>query len=171
MLGIDHSKRLESLIDRLDWSIELPPDWSNYFAESGESNVLPNDERQSRRIKVRTLSVLHVEHAIPSLPRPSVPLGVYTHDFSRRGCGFISPVQLLPEEVVRLLLPTLWMRLRIVRARRVGPRCYEIGAELIEQHALDSHAFEGVDESSADKQVFWTDFSRLTGSLPTASNA
>ena len=38
----------------------------------------------------------------------------------------------------------LWIRLEITRARRVGPSCYEIGGELIEQNSPSDDAFEGL---------------------------
>ncbi len=147
MLGINYTERLEALIDRLDWSIELPPNWSGFFDETGESSSLVDDQRQNRRMKIRTLAVMHLEHRLPAIPRPELPLAAYTRDFSRRGCGFIAPVQLFPQEMVRLILPTFWLRLLIVRARRVGNHCFEIGTELIEQNKPSNAAFDGINTS------------------------
>ncbi len=145
MLEFDYTKRLESLIHSLDWQIQLPPIWADFFDEVGESGALANDERQNRRMKVRTLGVLHFERQLPSIPRTETSIGIYSRDFSRRGSGFVSPQQLYPQETVRLILPTFWLRLLICRSRRVGPACYEIGGELIEQNLPNSKAFDGVD--------------------------
>ena len=144
MLEFNYPERLESLIQSLNWQISLPDDWSNYFHESGEYAMYANDQRQNRRLKVRTLAVLHYERQLPSLPRENTLVGVYTRDFSRRGCGFLCPHQIYPKETVRLILPTFWIRLEITRARRVGPSCYEIGGELIEQNSPSDDAFEGL---------------------------
>jgi len=144
MLELDYSKRLDSLIQSLDWQIQLPPFWSTFFKDVGETSTLQNDERQNRRMKVRTLAVLHYERSLPSMPRPDQPIGVYIKDFTRRSCGFISANQLFPEEIVRIILPTFWIRLHLVRARRVGPSCYEYGGELLEQNQPSDLAFKGI---------------------------
>ena len=96
-------------------------------------------------MRVRTQAVLHFETLLPSIPRASEPLGVYIRDVSRRGIGFVSPVQIYPEETVRILLATFWIRLLVVRARRVGPGCYEIGGELTEQNQPNVEAFDGIE--------------------------
>jgi hypothetical protein len=144
MLDFDYSDRLESLIQSLGWQIELPADWSNYFNETGDYGTYANDQRQNRRVKVRTLAVLHYERQLPSVPREPALVGVYTRDFSRRGCGFLCPHQIYPQETVRLILPTFWIRLEIMRARRIGPSCFEIGGELLEQNSPSVDAFDGI---------------------------
>jgi len=144
MLEFNYSEQLDSLIQRLDWRIELPPDWVKFFEESGTSASVAGDKRNNSRMCIRTLAVSHYETTLPSIPRAAETLGVYIRDFSRRGCGLISPVQMYPEEIVRIVLATFWIRLKVVRARRVGPACYEIGGELIEQNQPGPEAFEGL---------------------------
>lgn len=144
MLESDYTKRFKSLIQSVDWNIELPSTWSNYFDEVGECNSLTEDERQNRRVKVRSQGVMLNERSLPSCDRGTDPIGIYSRDFSRRGCGFIAPHQLFPQEAVRLILPTFWMRLLITRTRRVGPSCYEVGGELIVQHVPSEEAFAGL---------------------------
>lgn len=144
MLEFDYPKRFKSLIQSLDWKIQLPPTWSNYFDETGECIALAKDERQNRRVKVRSQGVMIMERPLPSLTRGNDPVGVYSRDFSRRGCGFVAPYQLYPRESVRLILPTFWMRVEVSRSRRVGPQCYEIGCELIDQNLPDEEAFSGL---------------------------
>jgi hypothetical protein len=93
-------------------------------------------------MKVRTMAILLHEQSLPTVSRREQPVGVYTKDFSRRGCGFLAAQQMYPEEIVRILLPNFWIRLHIVRARRVGPSCYEMGGELMEQHQPSDGAFD-----------------------------
>lgn len=144
MLDDDYLQRLDSVIQQLNWQIQLPDSWSNFFQETGEYGVYANDERQNRRVKVRTVALMHYERMLPSYPRKSEIVGIYTRDFSRRGCGFVAAHQLFPCEIVRLLLPTLWLRLEITRATRVGPACYVIGGELLEQNQPSDSAFDGI---------------------------
>ena len=131
------------MIKSLDWKIQLPSLWSSFFKESGESAVLASDQRQSRRVNVRSLAVMRSEKVLKIVPRTREAVGVYSKDFSKRGCGFICPFQLFPEEIVLIVLPTFWIRLHVVRARRIGAFCYEVGGELLEQHKPDMQAFDG----------------------------
>ena len=172
MLDFDYSKRLEALIQSLDWQIQLPSTWSNFFDEVGESTTLALDERQNRRMKVRTLGVLHFERQLPAIPRPSSPVGIYSRDFSRRGCGFVSPQQLYPREIVRVILSTFWIQLEICRTRRVGPMCYEIGCELIAQNLPSAKAFDGLSLNTMPLACLRPPVSSLTksqGMLPSAT--
>ncbi len=142
MLDLDYSERLESLIDSIDWQIQLPPDWSRFFDETGECISIANDKRSAKRNKVRAVGVLLIDHKLETIPRSFKFHGIYTKDFSRKGCGFLADFQLFPEECVRILLPTFWIRLRVVRTRKVGPNCYESGGELLENNTPSPAAYE-----------------------------
>lgn len=142
MLELDYSSRFSEVIQSLPRDIELPEDWSNFFKQRGSSGSCPDDERANQRMIVRAHCVMWIDRSLPFLMRGHDPVGVYTCDFSRQGCGFLSPFQLFPEERVRIALPTLWVRLRVVRARRIGRRCFEIGAALVEQHDPELSVFE-----------------------------
>ena len=101
-----------------------------------------DDERNNQRLKVRTHGVLWFDQSLPFLPRTMRPVGVYTRDFSRHGVGFLSPFEIYPEEHIRLVLPTFWLQLLVVRARRITSKCYEVGASLIRRHDPSLDAFQ-----------------------------
>ncbi len=102
---------------------------------------IPNDQRAAKRNKVRTIGVLFIESPLLTIPRERVFHGIYTKDFSRKGCGFLTDFELFPEERVRIVLPTFWIRLQVVRTRKVGPFCYESGGELIANYPPSADAF------------------------------
>jgi len=137
------------LIQNLDWRIQLPPDWDKFFKEAGICTSVAGDERSNVRMRIRTHAALHYETALPSVPRGAETVGVYIGDFSRRGCGLISPVQMYPEEIVRVVLATFWIRLKVVRARRIGPSCYEVGGELTQHNLPSPEAFDGMELSGS----------------------
>lgn len=85
--------------------------------------------------------MLH-EQGLPAIPRPAKCFGIYTGDFSHNGIGFLTPHQLFPEETVRILLPSFWMRIHVVRARRLGRCCFEIGGTLIRRCDPSEDAFD-----------------------------
>ncbi|GAA5506257.1 hypothetical protein [Novipirellula caenicola] len=143
MLEVDYSQRLNGLIEQVNWDIQLPVEMSEYFASNGEaSNSFPTDERSNQRISIRTRGLLWSEVALPFCPRPSRPIGIYTRDFSRTGAGFLSSLQFFPEEEVRIVLPTFWVRVRVTRVRRLGDACFEIGTILLQKYSPSENAFE-----------------------------
>ena len=143
MLEIDYSTQLGKLIQSIDWDIELPVEWSDYFEQRGEVASYADDERNNQRLKVRTHGVLWFDKALPFCPRSTDPVGIYTRDFSRHGAGFLAPFEMYPEEQLRIALPTFWVQLHVVRVRRITSKCYEIGATLIQRHDPSLEVFEG----------------------------
>lgn len=141
MLDERYSAQFYELTSSIDWDIELPIEWKDYFQDRGEMAIFADDERNNQRLKVRTHGVLWFDQALEFFPRTKEPLGVYTRDFSRNGVGFLSSIEIYPEEQVRIVLPTFWVQLRVVRARRITSRCYEIGTRLIWRHDPDPAAF------------------------------
>lgn len=145
MLDIDYSAHLGELVNATSWDIELPQEWRDYFEERGEVPSFSGDDRNNQRLKVRTHGILYFEKSLPFCRRSHDPLGVYTRDFSRNGLGVLSAQQLFPEEVVRVILPTFWIQLRVVRVRRVTSKCFEIGCTLLHRKdpSPEAFAFEG----------------------------
>ncbi len=142
MLEIDYSTQLGNLIQSIDWGIELPVEWSEYFEERGEVASYADDERHNQRLKIRTHGVLWFDQPLPFCPRSEDPVGIYTRDFSRQGAGFLAPFEIYPEEQLRIVLPTFWVQLHVVRARRITSKCYEVGATLIQRHDPGPEAFQ-----------------------------
>ncbi|WP_236696355.1 PilZ domain-containing protein [Rhodopirellula islandica] len=141
MLDFDYPKHYAEVVRATDWEIDLPEAWSDFFHESGVAAVNYCDQRQAQRRIVRTCGVMYFEKALPSLPRAFHPIGVFTRDFSKNACGIVTPFELFPQEEVRLILPTFWLQLRVVRARRHQSKCYEIGMRLLHRNSPSREAF------------------------------
>lgn len=142
MLEIDYSERLQQLKRAARWEVRLPDSMSRFFEETGALASMSSDKRRAVRLRARTNGVLVHEVALPAVERDLEPRGVFLADVSRYGASFISGAELLPMEEVRLYLSTFWLQVRIVRALRMGPNCYQVGAELLRKHAADSKAFQ-----------------------------
>ncbi len=141
MLEEYYSEQFRELVDSLEWEIELPIEWRDYFDVRGQIPSFVDDERNNQRLRVRTHGVLWFDQSLPFLSRTIRPVGIYTRDFSRQGVGFLSPFEIYPEERVRLVLPTFWVQLLVVRTRRITSKCYEVGTSLIRRHDPTSDAF------------------------------
>ena len=147
MLEGDYLAQLAKLTGDVDWDIELPRQWSNFFDEKGHAPTCPSDERHNQRYRLRTHGLMYFVNPLPAFPRTKKPVGVYTCDFSRHGCGILSSAPLFPEEQIRVLLPTFWTVLTVVRVRRITKRCFEIGLKLNKRFDPSEEAFG---ELSAD---------------------
>ncbi|WP_153557056.1 hypothetical protein [Roseimaritima sediminicola] len=144
MLGGDYPQLLARLIARTEWTIQLPEHQVRFFEESGPAPALAADDRRGGRIRVRTRALAILEQTLPAIPRAVEAIGIYTSDFSRTGFGFVTDRQFFPEESVRILLPSFWMRVRVVRSRRLGPGCFENGTLLCERIDPSVEAFAGL---------------------------
>ncbi len=144
MLEDDYSSRFSRLIESVQWDIELPRDWTDYFEHRGETSSFNGDVRTNKRMMVRTYGVMWIVESLPFCHRSAEPIGVYSRDFSRHGVGLLTPFQLFPEERIRVVLPAFWVELLVVRARRITSKCYEVGAELLQRHDPDPMAFAPV---------------------------
>lgn len=144
MLDEDYSKQLDAIKQSIPWSIQLPESMSRFFEYSGECAISHNEERRFMRIRARMHAIGFFDLTISSVDRDRVPFGVYTADFSRTGCSFISHFQLFPTEEVRLILPKFWLQLQVVRCRKLGDNCFENGAVLISRNPASEKAFEGI---------------------------
>lgn len=142
MLGRNYSQLLAQLIGQTSWGIELPECLERFFQETGLAQSSPMDERRGGRVRIRTRALLIPEGGVPAIHRSTKPLGIYTCDFSKQGIGFLASEQFYPTETVRLLLPTFWMRLEVVRCRYMGKTCYDNGSTLLERHEPSVAAFE-----------------------------
>ncbi len=144
MLDSDYQQHLGSLIASLDDAIELPLEMEGFFNESGPVASCANERRKSGRTRVRTTAIVVPQVWLPAFPRSPMPQLAYTKDFSKTGFGFIVHNQFYPGEVIRVLLATFWMEVRIRRCRRLGAHCFESGGELIRtrQPSADAFSFE-----------------------------
>jgi hypothetical protein len=141
MLDFDYQQHYAELIRDINWSITLPQAWCRFFEESGILPSLPNDLRRSQRRAIRTFGLLRIDAALPAIPRSADLFGIYTKDFSKNAVGLISPIELYPVERLRLILPTCWLSLEVIRCKRHNSGCYEIGAKLMHHHEPDETAF------------------------------
>jgi hypothetical protein len=144
MLATDYSELFRLLTQQVAWTIEIPGDRERFFRETGHLPSVPDEERRSPRMRIRTQCLVIPDEPLPAFPRISEPIPAYTADLSRDGIGFLAASQFLPEEKVRILLPVFWLQVTIVRGRRIAPNCWQGCALLMRKHQPDLAAFDGM---------------------------
>lgn len=142
MLDFDYSKHYEAVVKQTEFSIDLPEEWNQFFTASGVVHSNYDEKRTAQRKRVRTTGLAIFEDTLPFLLRVrQTPVGIYTKDFSKLGCGFLSPIEMYPEERVRLLFPAFWLSVKISRTQKRMDGCFLVGAALICRRAPSRDAF------------------------------
>jgi hypothetical protein len=101
---------------------ELPSD-DDYFGADGVT-AAGESRRQYMRLNFRETALL---------VRGDQCHAIYTKDASPKGVALLTPIQIFPQERLKLVLrdhPTMDLELR--RCRRVGPNCYECGTVFVD---------------------------------------
>jgi len=126
--------RMQALSEsrRLVCEIELPSSWKDFFDRRGMMPIPPDDRRRFPRSYLRVGAALQDRPSLPALPRSNAWHKVYAKDLCRTGVGFLHSEQLFPKEQLAIVLPDgRPRRIEVVRCRRIGRRCFEIGAIFI----------------------------------------
>ena len=121
MLDIaDEQQLIDQLWESAGTKIRLPESYHKMFFDTHGAMPIYHDNRRAyHRYFMRGKAVVL---------RGEATLAAYTKDVSRQGVGFLSPVQLLPKERVKIRLPKTQLSLEIARCRRVDQGCFECGA-------------------------------------------
>ncbi len=149
MLDSDYPRLLARLIAKTTWSITLPAGQENFFEETGLATSATIDLRRSGRVRLRTRALAVPDETLACLTRPKEVIGIYTMDFSRHGFGFVSERQFFPNERLRILLPSFWLTVKVVRARYMGPGFFEHGTTLVRRSDPSINAFQGISLNSS----------------------
>jgi len=133
MLEERYRENVQRLLNELDCCVVLPERWSpNYFREQGTMPTCYGDRRRFVRHVCRSRTVLRTESTLSAIPRAEEFHIVILRDLSRTGVGFLHAAQLFPEEQCELWLPTRITEVVVSNCRRLGSRCYLIGARFAE---------------------------------------
>src|SRR4051794_12310508 len=124
MLDISDDQSLMNLAwERVEQKAILPDEMKDFFEHHGAVPSQAGCRRAYHRFYLRGKAIVQWKEVF---------LGVYTADASRQGLRFMCPVQLLPKERCRIRLPkTKEFQIEIVRCRRMGESCFEIGAMFV----------------------------------------
>ncbi len=126
---VDFDQRRQ-LIEQIPCRVQVPLDWEEELEGEGYTTSYNNEFRANFRYRASRRAVLQIGEALPAFPRESGMFGALVQDFSRRGMGLLYHEQLLPEERVRVLLPSVSVDATVVRCCYRGPDCYALGLTL-----------------------------------------
>ena len=122
----------DAILSQLDCHIAVPADYVKRKA-SPQIFDTSDDRRRFPRKSCRVDGVLQYRSTYPWLRRSNRYQKILIRDISRGGVGFLHSEEMYPDENARFVFLNGTERgLTVKRCRRIGPRCYEIGAEFDE---------------------------------------
>ena len=117
------------MLAQLDFDIVFPDDLQSN-AKRTEIFDPQDDRRRFPRHRCHVDAVMKYQKTFPWLQRPDKFMRVVVRDVSRVGVGFLHSTQMFPQETAKFAFPNWTERvLTVTRCRRLGPKCYLIGAE------------------------------------------
>jgi hypothetical protein len=123
MLDLDHGQNLmEDLWEMVETKVSAHQLGKDFFAQNGAADARDENQRAYHRYFMRGKAILKRGNSL---------FGGFTKDVSRQGIGFLSPVQLLPKERVKLRLPVTELGLEVTRCRRIDKDCFDCGAKFV----------------------------------------
>lgn len=113
--------------DQLPMLVQLPPEMSNFFVESGYLETVYGELRGQSRLRVRCPAILQSDFVPPFTKREKRLAKVLIKDMSRSGMGILSHEQLWPGETFWIELCDRRLHIRVVRCRKIADSCFEVG--------------------------------------------
>ncbi|MBN2295757.1 MAG: PilZ domain-containing protein [Pirellulales bacterium] len=134
---------LYGIVNHLRCDIMIPPCLSNFFDKKKSGVVMADDRRRYKRWNFRNLGALEIRQSFTDLERHTCWCRIYIKDISIGGVSFLHSEQLFPMEQMRILFPKKSLEpifkgrdrniIEVKRCRKRGQRCYEIGAQFVEE--------------------------------------
>jgi len=121
----------EEQLKQIPLDFVLPPRVREDLQRKGIGAAMHDDNRESPRFRTNGPAIFTWDSSPAGINNPRVARQVIVRDLSKRGIGILTSCQWFPEEVGKLQFAIGDMVVKIMRARRLGPRCFEIGARII----------------------------------------
>ena len=135
-----HENRVLETIASLPCGVVLPDFLRDDFERRGLAATGRDESRRYPRYHVRGhayRAAIRYCQSLPALARPPAVAGVLTTTISRGGVGFLHSEQMFPQEQAQLVLANGAGRMiQVSWCRRLGPRCFEVGARFLEDLSL-----------------------------------
>lgn len=121
----------DQLIQEHPLTLTIPSQTQLELLERGPVPSRKDEVRVAPRFRCSGQAILEWVQSPIALPRLIPTSQVVVRNLSRRGFSALLNRELFPEQVFRVYLPIATATARVVRARRLGSRCYDIGFRIM----------------------------------------
>ncbi|MCU0710197.1 MAG: hypothetical protein MUF23_18120 [Pirellula sp.] len=109
----------------------LPPRVREELQRKGTGAAIHNDNRESPRFRTNGPAILTWISSPPAVDQSHTTCQVIVRDISKTGVGILTSSQWFPEQLGKLEFAVGEMTVKVMRSRRIGPRCFEVGARIL----------------------------------------
>ncbi len=113
-----------------------------FFTETGYAPTTAEEQRSRARLRVRSEAVVEVLEKAGQLVKDGTPTLALVKDLSRSGIAILYHEQLFPEDIFRVCFHGRIVTASVVRCRRMGSNCFEIGAGILATCAVEEESFD-----------------------------
>ena len=140
MLGTKDEPNFNDLIRGHPLTLAIPPQIQLELQQRGPISTCDEDVRVATRFRCRGPAILEWMESPSGLPIQFPTSQVIVRNLSRTGFSVLAERQWFPEQIVKIYFSTAFVTARVVRARRLGSRCYDIGFRMVSFRILEAEA-------------------------------
>jgi hypothetical protein len=142
VLGATNEPNFNELIQLYPLTVAIPPKVHLELRERGPIPTCDDDLRVSTRFRCKGPAILEWNESPIGLPLPFPTTQVIVRNLSRTGFSVLADRQWFPEQIATIYLQKAIVTAKVMRARRLGSRCYDIGFRIV--------AFRHLEQTTSD---------------------
>ncbi len=131
MLRTSDEPNYIELIEEHPLKLAIPPQIQLELRQRGPISTCDEDVRVAPRFRCNGPAVLEWLESPCGLPIAFPTTQVLVRNLSRTGFSVLADRQWYPEQLVKIYLPIAIITAKIIRARRLGSRCYDLGCRVL----------------------------------------
>lgn len=132
MLGSTTELTFEERLLGCPMTILVPPKVQLELQQRGAITTCNNDVRVAPRFRCRGPAVLEWVSSPNGLSLTFPTTQAIVRNLSKTGFSVLADRQWFPEQICKLYLPVAIVLAKVVRARRIGSRCFDIGLKIVQ---------------------------------------
>jgi hypothetical protein len=121
----------EELLELYPIDFVIPQRVNEELQRKGIAATVRGDSREWPRFRTSGPAILSWLSSPVAVIKPQPTRQVIVRDLSKTGVGFLTSSEWYPEQVGKLEFAVGALTIKVMRSRRVGSRCYEIGARIL----------------------------------------
>ena len=131
MHGTSDEPNYCELIEQHPLRLAIPPQVQLDLRERGPNPTCDDDVRVATRFRCNGPAILEWLESPSGLPIEFPRSQALVRNLSRTGFSLLAAWQWFPEQIAKIYLPTAIITAKVIRSRRLGSRCYDLGFRVV----------------------------------------
>ncbi len=138
MLEHKHEPIFSDLIEDIPSTLVIPLQVKLDLRQRGEISTCNDDSRVAARYRCRGPAILKWTKSPSGLPLQFPTTQVIVRNLSRTGFSVLADRQWYPQQCAKIYFSSAIATATVIRAKRLGSRCYDIGFRIATFRTLES---------------------------------